>query len=306
MEAALAHSWWRMVAGSQSLLDRDTLKAIYFADSERQVLAREVQEQGGVLASREKLQEFKTSDRLFVLGSGSSVNSLAPSQWDTIGAADSLGFNFFLVHDFIPTYYHMEFTRGNHDIVWRALNRKPAEFKKSPFIVNVRHRDASRPMREFRFGEFPMMSVPRRFYHVPADSLQSVLRYYNSVPDRESGEFMLHYRGSLTLMISIGVMLGYKEIVLVGIDLVDSQYFYEDRDRYPSDTAEEARMYLDKIRGDSTSTHLTADPNGFPGVPPIDWFLKLYNSVVLRPRGIKLTVASQGSLLRSFLDLAEI
>ena len=64
-----------------------------------------------------------TSDTVFILATGSSINGYPDSHWKTIEAHDSIGLNFFLLHDHVPTYYVMEKVLSNH----RALLEIRAE-----------------------------------------------------------------------------------------------------------------------------------------------------------------------------------
>lgn len=54
------------------------------------------------------LIEKRSSDTLFVLGSGASVCQYSHDQWATIGMADSIGMNNWILHDFVPTFYAAE------------------------------------------------------------------------------------------------------------------------------------------------------------------------------------------------------
>lgn len=45
-----------------------------------------------------ELRSAKTSDTVFVLGSGSSVNNISDRKWEAVSRHDSIALNFWLVH----------------------------------------------------------------------------------------------------------------------------------------------------------------------------------------------------------------
>ena len=63
----------------------------------------------GVQPITDDFKKRKTSDTLFVLGSGPSINDLTADDWATIGTHNSVGFNWWMVHDFVPSFYLFQF-----------------------------------------------------------------------------------------------------------------------------------------------------------------------------------------------------
>lgn len=53
-----------------------------------------------------EITRLRTSEKLFILGSGLSINEIV--DWAHIAAHDSVGFNFWLIHDFVPDFYFIE------------------------------------------------------------------------------------------------------------------------------------------------------------------------------------------------------
>ena len=54
------------------------------------------------------LSPIKTSDTVFILGSGWSINEIPDNRWDIIGHHDTIGFNFWPVHPFVPRIFVFE------------------------------------------------------------------------------------------------------------------------------------------------------------------------------------------------------
>ena len=57
------------------------------------------------------LRALKRSDTLFVLASGSSINQILPARWDGMAQHDTVGFNYWPIHSFVPTMYFLETIR---------------------------------------------------------------------------------------------------------------------------------------------------------------------------------------------------
>ncbi len=270
-----------------------------------------IKEGGGTVASYDNLIQFKNSDTLYILGSGASINAISATQWRKIQQADSIGFNLFLAHDFVPTYYHMEFTPEIYRLVSKLLPDKGDGFKKIPFLVNFKHVDPGRPIFDYAFGAHPMFTVPRAV-KASGTELRLVLRYYNARNRLRSNNFFIHYRASVSIAVSLGVLLGYKQIVLLGVDLNNTDYFFHDASLYPSGIASEIRRVhleiLEKQRqvGRLSDVHRTYDRNLFPNMLAIDQFLKVYVDTVLRSSNVSLKVGSKRSALYPMLDLADL
>ena len=66
-------------------------------------------EQSGIpMLDQLDLSAVKTSDTIFILGSGPSINGISPERWTQIAKHDSVGFNFWPFHPFVPRMYFFE------------------------------------------------------------------------------------------------------------------------------------------------------------------------------------------------------
>ncbi|MFT6323659.1 MAG: hypothetical protein ACJAWO_001214, partial [Halieaceae bacterium] len=79
----------------------------------------------------------KTSDTLYVLGSGLSVMDFKAKDWEEVSRHDSFGFNGWVFHDFIPTYYGIEPMANEKVFAWyiKALQEKSESYKNMPIFV---------------------------------------------------------------------------------------------------------------------------------------------------------------------------
>ena len=61
-----------------------------------------------------QLRSFKTSDRIYILGSGESILDISKQEWDEINSHNSIGFNHWYVHDFEPTFYDLSYLANDY------------------------------------------------------------------------------------------------------------------------------------------------------------------------------------------------
>lgn len=173
-----------------------------------------------------KIDDISTnrkSDLLFILGTGSAVNNVSSQEWGIIRKHDSLGFNYFILHDFIPTYFHVEYPR----ILQNA--NKFAEYIQSRenHLKNVIRLHSSRAI---RYGLFPR-TFPELFLDGQTICYYQFPRFVYCPAERPfqkedfNGKYM--YRGSLNLMLFLGMKMGYKKLVLLGCEMNKNVYFWE-------------------------------------------------------------------------------
>ena len=83
------------------------------------------------------------ADTFFILGSGASVEDLAPSDFETIRSQVSVGINAWPLHHFVPdiyTYEPVPVDDGSHYKTMSMLNR-PDIIEASPRILFLKPRD---------------------------------------------------------------------------------------------------------------------------------------------------------------------
>ena len=245
-----------------------------------------------------RVQDYKKSDRVFILGSGSSVNDLTPADWEHVSLSDSIGFNFWMVHDFIPNVYFIEpLEYGLWETFLQLLELRKAHYFKTQFICNYKDW-------QFYEGLFPLTKIPKEIarnmyfyspYSLMASSrklVSSALWYWRFFKiDRAKLVDIIDHRATLSALIMFSVFAGYKEIVLVGVDLNDTAYFWE--------TNSSIQYKIKPPNLQTGKIHRTADPeidiNQYS--IPIDEYIYLLDRIILKPRGISLFIASDKSRL---------
>ncbi|MEK6477778.1 hypothetical protein WJR50_09600 [Catalinimonas sp. 4WD22] len=267
---------------------------------------------GGLPAADfQNLINYKNSDTLFVLGSGATVNNLSTEDWDTVRNFDSLALNFFLAHPHTPTFLQIELG-GPHFSYFKDLYlKKESTFKKVPIIISLYEKLKEFPFHYLDYIKNPFISSPRRFNYFSENDLREIFSWYEKF--KREKDFLFHYRGSLITAISLGTMLNYKRIILLGIDLNSTEYFY-DHPMYHSKEvlnlisyrkAQEKERYL-AIANQLEEIHPTANKNWVKENMTIDEIIKVYKEEVLDKRNIELYVTNKKSLLYPALDYIDI
>lgn len=176
--------------------------------------------------------KYKTSDTIFLLGSGPSINSITPQQWNHIRQHNSIGFNYWFAHDFVPTYYMFQ---GVDNAMLDLLKDKNFEYNDIPFLL----RGADLAQGKFDLKDSRLNSLKNNpVYYVNTFPFSSkcsidVNLLFQFVEDLglltfgEIADFVPKFRGTLGLLISLSYQMGYKNIVLCGMDMKDSHHFWD-------------------------------------------------------------------------------
>jgi hypothetical protein len=233
----------------------------------------------------------KKSDTLIVLGSGASINDIADNQWQFIERHDSIGFNFWFVHSFVPTFYHVEYLRDRYGLINYIAIMKQVEkrYRDVPFLMSTNTAYTGwHP--KYRPEVFPQ-NVKLYVYPyggvkiVPKDRSIETLDFSDLTTDL--GEAPYIARGSLTTVVHLGFQMKYKRIILAGVDLNNRRYFYDDLDimKWRSDLVDEKNEEHSTTVWNEGKYHA------------VDTFLPAFNEFVCKPKGAELFIASKSSLL---------
>lgn len=246
------------------------------------------------------LARLKTSDTLYILGSGESVNRLGPQDWQRIGEADSVGFNFWLVHDFVPSLYVFEpMDEGTppYECLFADFQARSADYRHVPLLLKDGERHHL-PFLERFLARLPE-SLRRNLslswdWEIPGEDTEAFARSLRSLHRRGvlTGSLYpaIRKRASVFYLILLGLRAGYRRIVLCGIDLNNTRYFYE---AHREDYAAQGRTAPPSPP--PAPVHLTDDPRH--GELTITRAIEILQREVLQPAGIELFVAFKSSRL---------
>lgn len=250
----------------------------------------------------------KTSDTLFILGSGPSINDLSSRDLDTIGNHDSIGFNWWMVHDFVPDFYLFQFPPNRETNIAELVTDRRKDYRGVPFLLRssllAPHEEKCLPILEsifdrdslFFMNVFPIHS---KCEIEPSSLLEFTanlgLFRHNDIP-----QYFVKWRVSLGLIVSFGYAMGYSKIVLCGIDMNDvtaGQHFF-DADRYA-----DARAKYGLPGPHEHNIHTMTDVDHSKNTVGI--YLDQINRYMSARNECELYVASEQSSLTSVLPLWE-
>ena len=264
---------------------------------ERRRVRRRIAATGIPLLSRDRLSRVKRTDTLFVLGSGSSINRISPARWATIARYDSIGLNFWLFHQFVPTLYYFEMVEGHEDDIIRnftAIAGRVSARYRGTFKIASEFHNGLRLLEglsaEFRENLHAHLSVPA---YIDSDrQLRTSIRLLKLAgvfaPDTPPHNLFKH-AGSLSSVLCLAVKMQYRRIVLCGIDLSSPEYFYQDRNFYPDSVHVQSSI--------RTPRHESIIPKLYRNAYPADRIVAELKSQVLDPLGIELYVENKSSAL---------
>lgn len=250
------------------------------------------------------MQPKPDADTFFILGSGPSINEISPANFDEIADQRSVGINNWGIHPFIPDMYSFENVpqvgdgQGLHRalrFLWRddirsarpkllvlrindaedanQLDILPPELRSNLTLygrVTPSTRDASN-LREDLVAILKLLR--HRFPGVVVDSGASVIR-----------------------MLSVGLALNFKRLVLAGVDLNNTRYFWEEGSNYEDPLIPD--LPPNTQHGDAHETTSTMN-RPFS----VQEMIEKLSSVISTEYGGQLFVSSNQSDLASFLPV---
>lgn len=250
------------------------------------------------------LKKFKTSSKIFIIGSGASLNNITKKQWEEINANDSFGFNFsFINKDHVPTFYACE---AMAEINLNANGRSPiaevfhSEYKKEKKRLENVPKILSdlEPKRLKHFLNYGSDIIDENLYLVNTinglarteKEFKELLIYYKRkgvFDEKNNVSKVFKFRATLSMALALCVNLGYKEVILCGIDLNDPSYFYQDKGKYPDTPFFRSSK--------DTSKHATILENDL--FIPIDKVMQIMTDEILNTKEIKIYVQNPKSAL---------
>lgn len=192
--------------------------------------------------TEEELLATRTSDTAFVFGSGRSLLDVSPDEWERIGECNTIGFSEFHRQWFVRADYHvvgevadepgMDREAGLREYA-RLLRENPLYART---VLLLQEGWAARDSNDL---------VARRLLRPGA----LVFRYRRASrgvyapPTRSLREGLTHGWNSAIDATNLALLLGFRRIVLAGVDMYDRGYFWlgegERRDNVPEDVSVE-------------------------------------------------------------------
>ncbi|GAA0512509.1 hypothetical protein GCM10008992_10150 [Halorubrum aquaticum] len=259
----------------------------------------------GIPLYNKNIQTHKSSDELFILGSGSSINDISQDQWEYIGSQDSIGLNRWPLHDFTPTYYVFEVPSKDLGVqmridFWNLLNHKRDEYSSIPIILKDIRRFHNTNLNKHPdwLSKSILLSPDIVLPPVLSNSrkeFRSVLQYINQTgyfSNNSSMEYLFKKVGSISYLIILGCKLGYEKIILCGVDMVNNKYFWD----HKRDELKQKDIPIpESSRSNKQEIHSTNDPSVHNIT--LEEIIYELNEIVLKDKNIDLYTETKVSSL---------
>jgi hypothetical protein len=163
-----------------------------------------------------ELRATCTSDTVFVLGSGKSVLDVGEATWRAIERYQTVSFSQFARQQFVRADYHV------HGEIYK-LEEYARWFHENPHYASTVH------VVQEGWPAFASNELIGRGLLPPS---ASVFRYRRTgrarlaPPSRSFRGGLVHGWNSATSVTNFALLMGWKRIVLVGVDLYDRAYFW--------------------------------------------------------------------------------
>jgi hypothetical protein len=244
----------------------------------------------------------RQSNTVFILGSGSSINRLPQGLQATIGMNDSIGLNFSNLLEHVPTFFFIHEPWLPKPVeqarYFDLLNFRSAAYANVPHIYDLKQARMAGVGPE----NIPPQLHGNTFLNAPIwlasndeDFIRAALQYLRRSGSFAEGQFghLVHHMSTMSLAICFALCCGYRNIVMLGVDLKDASYFFDDM---VLTVPNHLRPILNRDRAHS---HSTADPHHQLRTRsiPFDRYIIIFNQEVVEPLGAKLYIGSRQSLL---------
>lgn len=272
-------------------------------------LVRVSREMGLPLASvGQTLQKLGRRERrdntAFILGSGASVLDLKESQWARVGDSISIGFGAFPLHRFVPSAYAFSPVGelADYGRVYSEVMCREDIVSARPTILILRPRNQQEI--DF-FRTLPKEHLKQTLIYGrvgavgpnPANLGHFVNDLRRASANRENSPLITLDSGATVVrLISMLALAGFKNVVLVGVDIINSHYFWE----ADADFLLNNGFSKFETGNDNGTVHKTQTLSG-RGIKILDAIPALAKSVK-KSFGMSVTVGTGGSALGDHLE----
>lgn len=195
-----------------------------------------------VLEPKDLLEDRSNHNGVFyILGSGSSVEDLSPKDFAEIRQGVSVGINAWVLHGFVPNIYAYEPVENSSTDHYRTLSylNRSSVIAAQPYVLILR------PRNSFEWQQLeqvpPTLKKWVRIYgrvspftrclqNLKADLVLTMRLLSKS----QFAPILVDSGASIVRMAHLGMKLGFKRIVFVGVDLNHVEYFWERNQIYLS------------------------------------------------------------------------
>ena len=186
------------------------------------------------------LKNKKNNSKVFIFGSGSSINELSFKNYEEINDNCSIGINNWAFHNFVTNYYMIELgvdEKHNERFRLRILSLLKNKLKKPVFLIYVSYQNIIDPI---KLKNWMKEMDPKRVFlydYIRPDTFKKNFKTQFlktlkllSEKNKVSNVLTLGLGASLERAISLTILLNYSKIILLGVDLRNTKVFWSNKD----------------------------------------------------------------------------
>lgn len=266
----------------------------------------------GFLLINKYVDTKKKSDTVFILGSGESINDLTKPDWDYIKEHNIIGLNYSFVHPIIPDYHLMEMIPLKEMQEFFCHNTKERYRDVDMFFLYKHIIKSGFKLKDYKHQKRAYIHVPHLFPTIYIDILEM---YFLELKRKKNITFseLVHHNSHIGCAVMFAQILGYKNIVMLGIDLNGGDYFTNSKTQskvFPLNSEykiinELRSKHFDKTKEYKNLTHPTIDQNLMKnrGGVMMNKYFEIYNKVFFKDSDSKLFTGSIKSALSEHLPV---
>ena len=172
--------------------------------------------------SEAQARSRRRSDTVFVFGSGYSLHDLTPAEWAHFAEHDVFGFNQFFYEHWVRSDFLLLKGGFYEELRWQPYAHEvEGALRDNPCFT-----DAAFVLQEGYYAQFPNQLIGYGLLPRAASVLRFRTNRTEGPPTRSMSEGLRHQGGTMADAVNCAFCLGWTHIVLVGVDLYDSRYFY--------------------------------------------------------------------------------
>lgn len=183
-----------------------------------------------------QLLELVRSETCFILGSGKSLDEITAREWQAISLHHTIAFNYFIRARFVRVDFHLVGEMACPDDlapgVWRPVVEEYARLiEENPFYAGaiLGLQEGLQALQSNRLVSSQTLRSGRRIFRY-----RRIARGERRPPTTSLSSGLVHGAGTLVDCVNLAAVLGFREIVLAGVDLYDRRVFSPGEGASPS------------------------------------------------------------------------
>lgn len=233
----------------------------------------------------------RCSDDAVLLCTGASINEISKNTWGWILAQDTFSVNNFVYHPWVvPRYNHLEIKSYDFPYEQRYLNEKWNKgWKNVGFIFPSERADYiascighSNEAKIYTYKYIRRGDHPKKQPGIKIDAKFNV----------NDGNIYKSYDASMTSIIQMIYLMGYKRIIIYGMDMISSEYFWTNMNIDVHDKWNKAREGK-AMNLPHNASHLKE-------------YVISFNELHMKPKGREILIGNKSTALYPALKVFEV